>query len=155
MARVAGRRACQANRQGLPARLGRTYIAIQRDNGGHVDQGGVVERLLGKLNSLIGKHDGATGRSINHHNSNRVFETYDAIIDAACDTWRKLIAEPKTITSIGMRDWAHIGQHCSLWYKPNPRAPVSAQARRLRPTPFHAPPRSKKRAAQSASGSIA
>jgi len=34
-----------------------------------------------------------------------------------------------------MRDWAHIGQHCSLWYKPNPRAPVSAQARRLRPKP--------------------
>ena len=42
--------------------------------------------------------------------SNRVFETYDAIIDAACDAWRKLIAQPQTITSIGMRDWAHIGQ---------------------------------------------
>ena len=42
--------------------------------------------------------------------SNRVFETYDAIIDAACDAWRKLIAQPATITSIGMRDWAHIGQ---------------------------------------------
>ena len=41
--------------------------------------------------------------------SNRVFETYDAIIDAACDAWRKLIAQPQTITSIGMRDWAHIG----------------------------------------------
>ena len=42
--------------------------------------------------------------------SNRVFETYDAIIDAACDAWRKLIAQPETITSIGMRDWAHVGQ---------------------------------------------
>jgi hypothetical protein len=42
--------------------------------------------------------------------SNRVFDTYDAIIDAACEAWRKLIAEPQTITSIGMRDWAHIGQ---------------------------------------------
>ena len=42
--------------------------------------------------------------------SNRVFETYDAIIDAACEAWRKLIASPKTITSIGMRDWAHVGQ---------------------------------------------
>ena len=42
--------------------------------------------------------------------SNRVFETYDAIIDAACDAWRKLIAQPQTITSIGMRDWPHIGQ---------------------------------------------
>ena len=36
-----------------------------------------------------------------------VFENYDAIIDAA---WRKLIAQPETITSIGMRDWAHVGQ---------------------------------------------
>ena len=27
--------------------------------------------------------------------SNRVFETYDAIIDAACDAWQKLIAQPK------------------------------------------------------------
>ena len=42
--------------------------------------------------------------------SNRVFETYDDIIDAACDAWRRLIAQPQTITSIGMRDRAHIGQ---------------------------------------------
>ena len=42
--------------------------------------------------------------------SNRVFETYDAIIDAACEAWMKLIARPETITSIGMREWAHIGQ---------------------------------------------
>jgi transposase len=42
--------------------------------------------------------------------SNRVFETYDDIIDAACDAWRELIAQPETITSIGMREWAHIGQ---------------------------------------------
>ena len=42
--------------------------------------------------------------------SNRVFETYDAIIEAACDAWQKLIAEPETITSIGMRTWAHEGQ---------------------------------------------
>lgn len=42
--------------------------------------------------------------------SNRVFETYDDIIDTACEAWRKLIAEPQTIMSIGLRDWAHIGQ---------------------------------------------
>ena len=42
--------------------------------------------------------------------SNRVFETYDAIIDAACEAWRNLVAQPRTITSIGMRDWAHVGQ---------------------------------------------
>jgi transposase len=42
--------------------------------------------------------------------SNTVFENYDAIVDAACAAWRNLIAQPETITSIGMRDWAHVGQ---------------------------------------------
>ena len=42
--------------------------------------------------------------------SNRVFDTYDAIIDAACEAWQKLLAQPRTITSIGMRQWAHVGQ---------------------------------------------
>ena len=42
--------------------------------------------------------------------SNRVFETYEAILDAACEAWRKLLAQPQTITSIGMRDWAKVGQ---------------------------------------------
>jgi hypothetical protein len=30
--------------------------------------------------------------------SNTVFENYEAIIDAACDAWRKLTARPETIT---------------------------------------------------------
>ena len=37
--------------------------------------------------------------------SNTVFENYDAIVDAACAAWRNLIAQPQTITSIGMREW--------------------------------------------------
>jgi transposase len=41
--------------------------------------------------------------------SNRVFDSYDAVIEAACEAWNKLIAQPQTIMSIGMRDWAHIG----------------------------------------------
>jgi transposase len=41
--------------------------------------------------------------------SNRVFEGYDAIIDAACDAWRKLLAQPDTIKSIGTRKWANVG----------------------------------------------
>ena len=43
--------------------------------------------------------------------SNRVFDTYQEIIDAACEAWIKLVAEPETITSIGMRQWAHVGQN--------------------------------------------
>jgi len=35
-----------------------------------------------------------------------VFETYDAIVDACCDAWNKLIAEPERITSIATREWA-------------------------------------------------
>jgi hypothetical protein len=42
--------------------------------------------------------------------SGRVFETYDAIIDAACDAWSRLTDQPDTITSIGMREWAHVDQ---------------------------------------------
>jgi hypothetical protein len=42
--------------------------------------------------------------------SNRVFDSYDAIIDALCDAWRKLIADPTRITSIASRTWATIGQ---------------------------------------------
>jgi hypothetical protein len=39
--------------------------------------------------------------------SNRVFETYDEIVDHCCDAWNKLVAQPAKITSIGRRDWAH------------------------------------------------
>jgi hypothetical protein len=28
-----------------------------------------------------------------------VFETYDTIVEAACEAWRNLLAEPSTITS--------------------------------------------------------
>lgn len=39
-------------------------VSIRRRNRGRVHEGGVVERLLGKLNAVIGRHDGATGSSI-------------------------------------------------------------------------------------------
>lgn len=41
--------------------------------------------------------------------SNRVFDNYEAILDAGCDAWNRLMEQPETITSIGMRKWAHIG----------------------------------------------
>ena len=43
--------------------------------------------------------------------SNRVFDTYEEIIEAACQAWRNLIAQPEAITSIGLRDWAHVGKN--------------------------------------------
>jgi len=42
--------------------------------------------------------------------SNRVFETYDAIVEAGCLAWHKLTQQPETISSIGTRKWAHKGQ---------------------------------------------
>ncbi len=42
--------------------------------------------------------------------SNRVFDTYEDIVDAACEAWRNLIEQPETITSIGSRQWALTGQ---------------------------------------------
>ena len=42
--------------------------------------------------------------------SNRVFDTYEAIVDACCDAWNWLIAQPNRITSIGTRSWAQVSQ---------------------------------------------
>ena len=42
--------------------------------------------------------------------SNSVFHDDDAIIDTACNAWTRLMAQPRTITSIGMRKGAHVGQ---------------------------------------------
>jgi putative transposase len=42
--------------------------------------------------------------------SNRVFDSYTAILDACQDAWRKLLAEIGRITSIAAREWATIGQ---------------------------------------------
>jgi hypothetical protein len=42
--------------------------------------------------------------------SNRVFNGYDTVIDAACEACQKSLAVAETIISIRMRDRAHIGQ---------------------------------------------
>jgi transposase len=42
--------------------------------------------------------------------SNRVFDSYDAILDASCDAWLRITDQPSQIKSIGMRKWAHTGQ---------------------------------------------
>ena len=38
--------------------------------------------------------------------SNRVFENYEAIVDACCEAWNALMALPERIRSITQRDWA-------------------------------------------------
>jgi len=39
--------------------------------------------------------------------SNRVFGSYEDILDHCCAAWNKLIDQPWRIMSIGLRDWAH------------------------------------------------
>ena len=39
--------------------------------------------------------------------SNRVFASYEDILDHCCEAWNKLTDQPWTIMSIGLRDWAH------------------------------------------------
>ena len=38
--------------------------------------------------------------------SNRVFNSYDDIVDHCCDAWNKLVDQPWKIMSIGLRNWA-------------------------------------------------
>jgi transposase len=42
--------------------------------------------------------------------SNRVFDSYEAIVTASCEAWNKLTATPEIIKSIGKLEWAHVGQ---------------------------------------------
>ncbi len=39
--------------------------------------------------------------------SNRVFKSYDDIVDHCSAAWNKLIEQPWRIMSIGLREWAH------------------------------------------------
>ena len=39
--------------------------------------------------------------------SNRIFASHDDIVDHCCEAWNKLVDQPWTIMSIGLRKWAH------------------------------------------------
>jgi transposase len=39
--------------------------------------------------------------------SNRVFKSYEQIVDLCCEAWNKLIDQPWRIMSIGMREWPY------------------------------------------------
>jgi hypothetical protein len=43
-----------------------------------------------------------------NHLANRVYDTYEAIVDACCAAWNALIAAPDQITSITTRTWAQV-----------------------------------------------
>jgi transposase len=39
--------------------------------------------------------------------SNRVFKSYDDLVDHCCEAWNKLVEQTWRIMSIGLRQWAH------------------------------------------------
>jgi hypothetical protein len=39
--------------------------------------------------------------------SNRIFTSYTDILDHCCAAWNKLVDQPWTIMSIGLRDWVN------------------------------------------------
>ena len=39
--------------------------------------------------------------------SNRVFKSYDDILDHCCQAWNNLVSQPARIASIGTRKWAN------------------------------------------------
>src|SRR5690625_5204393 len=39
--------------------------------------------------------------------SNRIFQSYDEILQHCCDAWNKLVDQPWCIMSLGLRQWAH------------------------------------------------
>jgi transposase len=39
--------------------------------------------------------------------SNRIFKSYDDLVDHCCAAWNKLTDQPWRIMSIGLRDWAN------------------------------------------------
>ena len=41
-----------------------------------------------------------------NHLANRVFDTYEAIVNACCDAWNRFVAQPERVTSIATREWA-------------------------------------------------
>jgi len=43
--------------------------------------------------------------------SNRVFDSYEAILEASCQAWNNLTDRPWKIMSIGLREWASTGQY--------------------------------------------
>ncbi len=47
--------------------------------------------------------------------SNRIFQSYDDIVDHCCFAWNKLVEQPWRIMSLGLRQWAKAGYRSGNW----------------------------------------
>jgi hypothetical protein len=48
--------------------------------------------------------------------SNRVFSSYDDLVDHCCDAWNKLVDQPWRIMSQGLRQWGAPVLINGIWY---------------------------------------
>jgi hypothetical protein len=51
--------------------------------------------------------------------SNRIFKSYDDVVDHSCEAWNKLVDQPWRIMSIGLRNWAPRGLRTRDIYVPD------------------------------------
>ena len=56
-------------------------------------------------------HDRETARLGSQDLSNRVFKSYDNIVDHCCYAWNTLLDQPWKIISIARRDWVRAPVH--------------------------------------------
>ena len=57
--------------------------------------------------------------------SNRVFRSYDAIVDHCCDAWNRLADQPWRVMSLGLRQWVPTEVSVSVvWRPPTDRVPA-------------------------------
>jgi transposase len=73
--------------------------------------------------------------------SNRIFRSYEDILDHCCHAWNRLADQPWTIMSIGLRDWAHRSD--ADHQRGTVKAPFGTERlQSYRPVPFLRVPRS-------------
>jgi hypothetical protein len=48
--------------------------------------------------------------------SNRIFKSYNDVVDHCCDAWNTLTDQPWKIMSVARRDWATLGHQSEDWY---------------------------------------
>jgi transposase len=84
------------------ARIGGVTLQIVRDwvmKFNAMGPDGLVDRKApGRAPRLNGSHRAALAA---------MFKSYEDILDHCCHAWNKLVDQPWSIMSIGMRDWAH------------------------------------------------
>jgi hypothetical protein len=61
------------------------------------------------LKSMQGQMNKSCRREFMRDNwpSNRIFKSYDDLVDHCCEAWNKLVNQPWRIMSIGLRQRAH------------------------------------------------